>query len=621
MFTEPKYQVNYFWKWLFKITIIFFILILCFIIAFLLFEKKYQNKIYQGVWIGDYDLSGQTAKQAKQLINQQIDKINQNGIDFIYQNHKTNILPTISSVETGINYKIINFNINQAINKATNFGRDDNFFINLENKIYSWLFQKKITMAIDFNQPEIEKILQENFSNFNQSAQDATITFIQNNLSNNLQLQINKEKLGKIIDYKKGINELINKLSQLKTQPIKLLTKTQYPQIYAEDCLNIEAKVNLILNLAPLTLKYDKQIWIIDKNQLADWLILKINTDKTDSDKVTIGLNQNKIENFLIKKIAIKINQEPLNAKFQLQDNKVVEFQDDQDGKNLNIIATYNNIEQSINNQKTEIELIVEIQKSIINTTNINDFGIKKIIGTGQSSFAGSPTNRCHNIKTGANAVNGLLIKPDEEFSLNKALGKIDKSMGYLPELVIKKNKTTPEYGGGLCQIGTTIFRAAMDSGLPITMRYNHSYRVSYYEPAGTDATIYDPWPDLKFINDTGYYILIQSRIENKKLFFDFWGTDDGRIATRTQPIIYNITKPEPTKIIETMDLPVGQKKCIEHAHNGADAVFDYHVIHPDGKVENKKFYSHYIPWQEVCLLGVVKLNKENIAATSTVQQ
>jgi vancomycin resistance protein YoaR len=176
-----------------------------------------------------------------------------------------------------------------------------------------------------------------------------------------------------------------------------------------------------------------------------------------------------------------------------------------------------------------------------------------------------------------------------------------------LPELVIKGNRTIPEYGGGLCQIGTTVFRATLASGLPVTARRNHSYRVVYYEPAGTDATIYDPAPDYKFVNDTGGTVLIQTRIEGDDLIFEFWGKPDGRIANQTKPRIFNITPPPPTKIIETEDLPVGEKKCTEKPHSGADTEFTYTVTYPNGEVKQEVFKSHYIPWQEVCLIGVPK--------------
>jgi vancomycin resistance protein YoaR len=183
-------------------------------------------------------------------------------------------------------------------------------------------------------------------------------------------------------------------------------------------------------------------------------------------------------------------------------------------------------------------------------------------------------------------------------------LGAIDKTSGYLPELVIKGNRTIPELGGGLCQIGTTLFRAALQSGLPITERRSHSYRVSYYEPAGTDCTIYSPHPDCRFLNDTGTYIFLQTRIDGDDLIFKFWGARDGRNVAITEPVVYNITKPLPTKYIETQDLEPGETKCTERAHNGAEARFDYTVKYADGTEKIRTFFSHYKPWQAVCLVG-----------------
>ena len=169
---------------------------------------------------------------------------------------------------------------------------------------------------------------------------------------------------------------------------------------------------------------------------------------------------------------------------------------------------------------------------------------------------------------------------------------------------MIKGDRTIPEYGGGLCQVATTVFRAAIAAGLPIAERKNHAYRVVYYEPAGKDATIYLPKPDLKFTNDTGEHILIQSRIEGDELFFDFWGTKDGRVTFQSDSVIYNIKPTGPTIYIETEDLKPDQKNCIESAHAGADAYFDYKVTYPSGEIKEERFSSHYVPWPAKCLIG-----------------
>jgi vancomycin resistance protein YoaR len=361
-----------------------------------------------------------------------------------------------------------------------------------------------------------------------------------------------------------------------------------------------------ILDSAPFYLIYQDKKWELSKEQVKKWLAL----EKSNST-ATVNLSQTDLENYL-KDIAKEINVETKEAKFTIENGKVAEFQPSQNGQALQIQESIDWINEKIKQIAiAEIDLIVKETQAQVTTENINDYGIKELIGEGQTNFKGSPKNRRHNIAVGADKLNGILIKPGEEFSLVKALGKIEASTGYLPELVIKGNKTIPEFGGGLCQIGTTTFRVALNSGLPITARTNHSYRVSYYEPpAGMDATIYDPAPDFRFINDTGHYILFQTEISGNDLIFRFYGMKDGRQVEMTTPRLFNYVKPGPGKLIETLDLKPGVKKCTEKAHTGADAEFTYKVTYANGEVKSQVFKSHYKPWQEVCLIGVEKLSE-----------
>ncbi|MBI3291172.1 VanW family protein, partial [Candidatus Falkowbacteria bacterium] len=295
------------------------------------------------------------------------------------------------------------------------------------------------------------------------------------------------------------------------------------------------------------------------------------------------------------------------DAKFKMDGDRVTEFQSSQDGKKLDLELSYKKInDRIIVGSPDDIELAVEVDPAKVATADLNDLGIKELIGRGVSNFSGSPVNRRYNISVGADSLDGILIGPGEEFSLLEALGEIDGAHGYLQELVIKGDRTIPEYGGGLCQIGSTTFRAALWSGLPITARRNHSYRVVYYEPAGMDATIYDPAPDMKFLNDTGHHILFITKIEGDNLIFEFYGTPDGREVTiePNPPAIYNITQPGPPRYIETEDLAPGEKKKVESSHAGADTYFKYTIKYPNGETKEQEFYSHYVPWREVWLVG-----------------
>ncbi len=603
-------------KKLLLIGAVFFIVLIILIISYFGFKKYYDNKFYPGIWVAETNISGKTYEETKKILQNKLNIIDQAGVKFIFNNNETVITPTISSFSIDLAQQVIIFDLDKSIDEAINYGRGNNFFINISQITNSTFFNKKYLVNFNINKDIIQKNLKEKFKEFEIAAQDATLATSSISLAekNEISFSIQEEKYGKIINYQDGINKLKNQLANLDNSTINLASITDYPIVYKKDCLNIESSAQKIISKAPLILNYNKQKWTLDKIRIANLLSLTSNKEKNIS--ITIG--EAKMKKYLEKEIAPDINKEPIDAKFEIKNGRVAEFQASNEGVKLKISSSTKKInDKFINGNKNEIELVVEKTNSTIGTSEVNDMGIKELIGTGHSNFVGSPSNRRHNISTGSNSIKGLLIAPQKEFSLVNALGEIEASTGYLPELVIKDNETIPEYGGGLCQVATTLFRAALSSGLDITARRNHSYRVFYYEPAGTDAAVYIPWPDVKFINDTNHHILIQTRMEGNDLYYDFWGTNDGRIATTTYPIIYNITRPAPTKLIETLDLSPGIKKCTEHAHNGADAYFDYTINYPDRETHEERFSSHYVPWQEVCLIGVEKLSEEDSGNSS----
>lgn len=273
--------------------------------------------------------------------------------------------------------------------------------------------------------------------------------------------------------------------------------------------------------------------------------------DPSNPSNVILGVafDEAQLGAYLENTIAPEIDRTAIDARFTVDSEadgtiglpRVTQFAAAQRGQELDIEATIEHVADSLSLSQNTAPLAVAVtEPDVSNEEDMARLGIVELLAQGESDFKGSPPNRVHNIEVGAEKYNGILIAPGSEFSFLQYLGPVTAEAGFKPELVIKNNVTLPEYGGGLCQVSTTAFRAALYSGLEITQRRNHSYAVSYYGTPGFDATIYPPYTDLRFLNNTPGYILVQTKIVGTKLLFDFWGTKDGREVEVVGPSPYN---------------------------------------------------------------------------------
>lgn len=307
---------------------------------------------------------------------------------------------------------------------------------------------------------------------------------------------------------------------------------------------------------------------------------------------------------------------DPVDAVFTFQDNKVTAFKPSQNGQDIDINAIENEIQAKIPfimaTDKPQQFLIRVPLKTIppkITTESANKLGIKELIGTGTSLFQGSIASRIYNVTLAASRINGALIAPGDVFSFDKTLGDVSSFTGYQQAYVIQNGKTVLGDGGGVCQVSTTLFRAALNAGLPIVERHAHAYRVEYYEedgPPGIDATVYVPTVDLKFKNDTGHYILIQSVVDPStlRLTFYLYGVSDGRKVTMTTPVVTNII-PAPAPIYtDDPTLPAGVLKQTDFAAAGATVRFSRTVTRGNQTLISETYTSVYQPWQAAYLRG-----------------
>ncbi len=264
---------------------------------------------------------------------------------------------------------------------------------------------------------------------------------------------------------------------------------------------------------------------------------------------------------------------------------------------------------ESDNNQVVELKVVATPpNKSLADTNNL---GINERIGFGDSHYDHSIANRIHNVSLTTGRVNLIIIPPGKEFRFNDALGPVSAETGFKSAYVIRNGQTELGDGGGVCQVSTTLFRAVLNAGLDVTLRLPHSYRVSYYEldrKPGVDATVYAGNTDFRFKNDTAHHILLYGEADSKNLymFYEIYGTSDGRTAEIVDHKTWNYKPPLPPEYIDDPSLPAGQVKQVDWAAAGISASFTNVIKDKDGNIINEDTYvSHYKPWAAKYLRGV----------------
>lgn len=320
-----------------------------------------------------------------------------------------------------------------------------------------------------------------------------------------------------------------------------------------------------------------------------------------------------------LKDITALINTPAIDALFTVENNRVVAFRESADGRSIDfekldktlhaMIPELLSQKEQVKREKITLSVPIKVLKPTTTTDEANNFGIVELIGIGTSEYAHSIPNRVYNVALATSRINGALVAPGEDFSFNKTLGDVSKFTGYKEAYVITNGKTVLGDGGGVCQVSTTLFRAALNAGLPITERHAHAYRVGYYEqdsPPGIDATIYTPTVDLKFKNDTDSYIFIQgiADSENTSLTFYIYGKKDGREVEITKPVISGQSAPPPALYTDDPTLQKGIVKQVEYEAFGARTSFNRTVTKNGEVLYKDTFVSNYRPWQAVFLRG-----------------
>ncbi len=583
-------------------------------------QRAYAHRIYHGIAIAGVDVSGMDVTQATETLQRKVSTFLDAGIAISLEG-ETKVIPLTprGASDPDLIYELAEVNVGDLVNQAYALGRSGNGFTQFFMPVWFSTFgHTNINPSVSFSENRITDAVHDAFPNI--ESPGTPTDFVITISAEDIQVEIVDAVIGSTIDTEEMLATLNKDAKDLKLSPITLHLIERSSLISRDEAASLIPQALTAIKKAPYTLTFEKENeeevnYDITQQDLTIWL----QPTKNDQGEPILSLDTAAMGSFL-ENIHTAIDVSPQDAKFTVADDRVTEFVASRDGLIVDEDQLLSDLRTAFaeNDASTAPITIAVVRKAPeVPIESINTYGIKEILGVGYSSFANSPANRRANIRHGAEKLNGILIAPGETLSLLEKLRPFTTADGYLPELVIKGDEIIPEIGGGLCQIGTTTFRAALNSGLHITERRNHSLVVSYYnDPTngnpGTDATIYDPSPDLKIQNDTAHYIMLATNVNSTKseLHFTFWGTSDGRQGSYTPPQVLSWTG-YGTKITkETTSLAPGTTKC-QSAHPGATTTFDYNITWADGTTTTQTFDSSYRSLPETCLVGVAELTPE----------
>jgi vancomycin resistance protein YoaR len=559
------------------------------------FFHQYQNKIYPHVFINNQDVGGLTTEEARQLL---IAKSTP-APDFNLALSVDNIIISSTSAQLETNQ-----NLEIALNQAYQAGRSGNWGQNLSTIFSLNSHPVKLTTPWKINPDRLLAMIESISQKADIPAEEPAATLGYSGSINSLKIM--PGKIGRQVQIAETL-QLAQSQINFTDQNIEAKVASVGAELFPEQITAAQNRAKQLIN-KKAKFQYQTTTVHLNDQQLVSLLAFPEGVSMDSSNK-------------LMDEWEKIVNRPPQNTEFEYdpQSLKVNKFVPHRDGLKLNRAITSQQLAEVISelennaDQQAEItkQLTVEVaapEKSLAKTNNL---GIKELIGFGESYYAHSIPGRIHNVALTTSRINNTIVKPGEEFSFNKTLGDVSSATGYKPAYVIQQGKTVLGDGGGVCQVSSTTFRALLNAGLNITKRKPHSYRVSYYElnsDPGFDATVFSGDTDLRFINDTGNYLIIHGEADSERLYMkiEIYGTSDGRKAEVSNYKQWGYRPALPTQYFPDASLPHGKLKQIDWSASGINASFVYTVKDKDGKLMWERTYeSHYQPWAAKYLQGV----------------
>ena len=514
------------------------------------FELVYAGKVYPGVSADGVYLGGLTKAAAKRSL---ADKLT------VFSGHALPITYGTTTTRIPINTLTPIYDVAASTSGAFAYGRRGSLMQRVKEQSRALIGRATAFDNYAYNDDRLQPYVSDISDDIATPVTNASLDYAGNGV------KITASKNGDRLDSGQLVQLIADRL---RTTDVTAIAAPVYqvPAAITTDELKKTAEQANVYLSAPMQLKYGSSSREVTQSTIASWINVTqppqrdfLVTHKLEDlfpapASLSLGLDKLLVKSY-VSGLAGKVDQAPQNAAIAMVDGKLAVTRPSREGLKLDQTASTEAILTAIGlSGNRNLTLKAAVTQADVREDNLDQLGIKELISEGKTFFPGSPNTRLTNVRAGANRFNGIVLKPGETFSFGALLGAVGPQTGYVPELVILGDHEEKQYGGGLCQVSSTAYRAALLAGLPILERHNHSFAISYYTAPfgvpGVDATIYYPQVDFKFKNDTPGYILIQTTMSGSTLTFDYYGTKTKTGVIRGPEFVTgtsDVTKPSHT--------------------------------------------------------------------------
>lgn len=477
---------------------------------------------------------------------------------------------------------------------AYRIGRSANVVQSFKERLYAWFGAERIPLRVRLDDAALDGLLDAMDASVGNPATDASVEI----LGTEVRLVSAKDGLG--VD-RVAAREAIARALAGDERTVRLELVPVTAAVQDEGARDAFEAAKRALS-APLVLRYETSTWTIEPAFVAKWLAFRRVDATGPADPVLECYLASDEVSRTLTPIVGSVGKAARDASFKVSKGTVT-IVPSQDGLALDAEAFSKTAFAVLTGDGERlVDLPMRRVEPEITTEDAKQMGINERIATYTTDYAPSNKPRVNNIHLLADALDGTLVPPGGVFSFNETIGPRTAEKGYQEANAIVNGKLVPQLGGGVCQVGTTIFNTVFFSGLPVVERHNHSLYISHY-PKGRDATVSWGGPDFKFRNDTEHWILIATSYTSSTVTISLYGTDPGYDVSYTTSDFFDL-KDYPVKEVKDPTLPVGTRIIDEKGVKGRSVIVK-RIVKKDGVViRQDTFKSVYRPAEEVVRIG-----------------